>query len=201
MSSVRWQSWLLLLLVGCSRSPAAAPAPEAAAPEAAAPAAAAAATAEGASRSADVQLAPPDEPGQKLVVTGVLIRAEDRTPIPGHRFRIYQADTTGDYRAKNPADERTARLGADVTTDTGGRFTVRTILPGVYGTPPGDPHLHLEVSGAEPPMHVVYFDGFVQKSTVRWEKTTEQAHIIAVTRDGDGAIAGHLTLPVRGVSR
>lgn len=186
IASVRWRTWLLLLLLGCSRSPAV--------PSATAPA-------EGMSRSADVQLAPPDEPGQKLVVTGVLIRAEDRTPIPGHRFRIFQADTTGEYQAKDPADERTARLSADVTTDAHGRFTVRTILPGVYGTPPGDPHLHLEVGGAEPPMHVVYFEGFVQEGTVRWQKTTEQAHIIAVTRIGDGALEGHLTLPVRGVSR
>ncbi|KAB2970032.1 MAG: hypothetical protein F9K18_00280 [Thermoanaerobaculia bacterium] len=200
MPPVSWRTWLLLLLVGCARSPAAVPTPDVSVP---APAAVPADTApaESPSRSADVQLAPPDEPGQKLVVTGVLIRAEDRTPIPGHRFRIFQADTTGEYRASNPADERTARLSADVTTDDGGRFTVRTILPGVYGTPPGDPHLHLEVSGARPPMHVVYFDGFVQESTVRWQKTTEQAHIIAVTRSADGALAGHLTLPVRGVPR
>ena len=78
---------------------------------------------------------------------------------------------------------------------------MRTILPGIYGTPPGDPHLHLEVIGAEPAMHVVYFDGVVQDSTVRWQQTTEQAHIIDVTRADDGTIAGQLTLPVRGVPR
>lgn len=183
---MRWRSWLLILLLGCSRAPAAP---------------ATTATAEATSQSADVQLAPPDEPGQKLVVTGVLIRAEDRTPIPGHRFRIFQADATGEYQAKDPADERTARLSADVTTDAEGRFTVRTILPGVYGTPPGDPHLHIEVSGAEPAMHVAYFEGFVQDGTVRWQKTTEQAHLLAVTRTGDGALEADLTLPVRGVSR
>ena len=169
--------FVLLMLVACSRPPAAAPA-----------------------RSSDVQLAPPGEQGQKLTVTGALLRAEDRTPLAHHRFRIYQADATGDYRAVDPDDERTARLSTDVTTDADGRFVIRTILPGAYGTPLGDPHLHIEVSGAQPPMHVVYFEGFLQESTIRWQKTTEQAHIIAVTRGSDGAISGHLSLPVRGTS-
>jgi protocatechuate 3,4-dioxygenase beta subunit len=169
---------MMLLLLGCSRPPTGTPASE-----------------------GDVQLAPPDEPGQRLTVTGVLVRAEDQTPVPDHRFRIYQADAAGDYRARDPSDERTARLSADVTTDSAGRFVIRTILPGVYGNPPGDPHLHIEVSGAQPAAHVVYFEGFLQESTIRWQKTTEQAHIIPVTRGKDGAISGHLTLPVRGLNR
>lgn len=86
-----------------------------------------------------------------------------------------------------------------MTTDAAGRFVIRTILPGAYGTPLGDPHLHIEVTGAQPAMHVVYFEGFLQASTISWQKTTEQAHIIAVTRGSDGSIAGHLSLPVRRV--
>jgi protocatechuate 3,4-dioxygenase beta subunit len=152
-------------------------------------------------RSHEVDLAPAREPGQKLTVNGVLVRAEDRTPIPNHTFLVYQADATGDYRASDPDDERTARLRAEITTDAAGRFVIRTIVPGAYGTPLGDPHLHMEVRGAQPPMHVVYFEGFLQESTIRWQKTTEQAHIIAVTRGSDGSIAGNLLLPVRRVAR
>lgn len=178
----------LVVLVGCSRSLGTPPQASVTAPAVSDSAAA-----------SDVRLAPAGEPGRALTVTGVLVRAEDRTPIAGHRFLVYQADATGDYRAKDPADERTARLRAQVTTDAAGRFVLRTILPGAYGTPPGDPHLHIEVTGAEPAMHVLYFEGFLQASTIRWQKTTEQAHIIAVTRGSDGSIAGHLSLPVRRV--
>jgi hypothetical protein len=188
--------FLMMVLVGCSRSPSGElPLEASAATPATAPGAA------GALLPSDVQLTRPGEPGLTLTVTGVLLRAEERTPLANHRFRVYQADATGDYRAKDPADERTARLSAEVTTDAAGGFVIRTILPGAYGTPPGDPHLHLEVSGAEPPMHVVYFDGFLQESTIRWQKTTEQAHIVPATRGDDGAIVGRLTLPVKGVAR
>ena len=118
-----------------------------------------------------------------------------------NRFLVYQADTTGDYRASDPDDERTARLRALVTTDAGGHFVLRTILPGVYGDPPGDPHLHIEVSAAQPAMHSVYFAGFAQASTVRWTETTEQGHIAPTTRGDDGALGARLVLPVRGVAR
>jgi protocatechuate 3,4-dioxygenase beta subunit len=184
---MRWVGWLVV--VGCSSSPASAPAPEAAAP--AVPAAAASA----------LQLAPAGEPGQALMVTGILVRADDQTPLAGQRFLVYQSDASGDYRASDPADERTARLRAHVTTDAAGRFALQTILPGAYGDPPGDPHLHIEVLGARPSMHSIYFEGFVQKSTIDWAKTTEQGHIVPVTRGPDGAIAARLTLPVRGVAR
>jgi protocatechuate 3,4-dioxygenase beta subunit len=151
--------------------------------------------------TSDVQLAPPGEPGQALTVTGVLVRAEDRAPIPGERFLVYQATAKGDYEARDPDDERTARLRAVVTTDAAGRFALRTILPGAYGDPLGDPHLHVEVSGARPQMHSIYFEGFVQDSTVRWAQTTEQGHIVPVTRSDGGALAAELTLPVRNVAR
>ena len=100
-----------------------------------------------------------------------------------------------------PDDERTARLAADLVTDASGRFTLRTILPGVYGTPPGDPHLHFEVGAARPPMHSVYFDRFLGESTRRWAATTDQGHIVPLSRDPDGLLTGQLELPVRGVPR
>jgi hypothetical protein len=138
--------------------------------------------------TSDVQLAPPGEPGQALT-------------IPGERFLVYQATAKGDYEASDPGDERTARLRAVVTTDATGRFALRTILPGAYGDPLGDPHLHVEVSGARPSMHSIYFEGFVQDSTIGWAKTTEQGHVVPVTRGDGGALAAEVTLPVRGVSR
>jgi protocatechuate 3,4-dioxygenase beta subunit len=177
------RGWIVsLVLIGCSPSPS----PPPVAPPAA---------------SGEVHLAPPGEPGQALTVTGSLVRADDRTPLAGQRLLVYQADTTGEYRARDPDDERTARLRALVTTDAGGHFVLRTILPGVYGDPPGDPHLHVEVIGAQPAMHSVYFAGFVQASTVRWTETTEQGHIAPTTRGDDGALDARLVLPVRGVAR
>lgn len=180
-----------MVLVGaCSPAPASAPAPVPA------PVAVVAAAPAG-----EVRLAPEGEPGQALTVTGVLVRAEDRTPVASERFLVYQATAKGDYEASDADDERTARLRAVVVTDARGRFALRTIMPGAYGDPLGDPHLHVEVAGAQPSMHSIYFDGFVQDSTVRWAKTTEQGHILPVSRGDDGVLSAEVTLPVRNVAR
>jgi protocatechuate 3,4-dioxygenase beta subunit len=63
-------------------------------------------------------------------VTGVLVRREDGSPLLGRTFRVYQADTTGDPDAREPADERTARLAADLVTDASGHLRIRTVVPG-----------------------------------------------------------------------
>lgn len=69
---------VLMMLVGCSRSVSTPPKASVTAPVAAPVTAA-----------SDVRLAPAGESGRALTVTGVLLRAEDRTPIAGHRFLVY----------------------------------------------------------------------------------------------------------------
>jgi len=88
----------------------------------------------------DIRIAPPDEPGDSLIVTGVVCL--NGRPAPGVSVRVYHADARGRYaqRADQPP-----RLTGVMRTDSVGRYRFRTILPMGYGG--GPPHVHFEVWG------------------------------------------------------
>jgi protocatechuate 3,4-dioxygenase beta subunit len=102
-------------------------------------------------------LAPANEPGARLVVS---VRVVDRKgePVAGARLHVYQTDSTGHYtHGEHVMDEPHARLSGWVTTDTAGRFELRTIRPGGYPKPirlgdrvrriPAHIHMDWEASG------------------------------------------------------
>ena len=76
-------------------------------------------------------LAPPAEPGQRLVVAA---RVVDRSgaPIAGARVHVYHTDSTGQYTRERAMDEPHARLNGRITCDAEGRFELRSIRPGGY---------------------------------------------------------------------
>ena len=76
-------------------------------------------------------LAPTDEPGERLVVSGRVI-GRSGGPIAGARLHVYQADSTGQYTRERAMDEPHARLSGWVTCDSAGRFELRSIRPGGY---------------------------------------------------------------------
>src|SRR5262245_48057545 len=50
------------------------------------------------------QLAGPDEPGDRLVVTGTVFSSDCRTPLPGALIEIWQANHTGVYDTGRPGN-------------------------------------------------------------------------------------------------
>ncbi|MBV8992934.1 MAG: catechol 1,2-dioxygenase, partial [Pseudonocardiales bacterium] len=104
----------------------------------------------------------PDEKGERLLMTGRVLSA-DGTPLDGAGLDVWQADADGLYSGFSgiPA----GILRGKVTTDTEGRFALRTIVPGAYTVPHEGPfgrllgacgrhpwrpaHIHLIVSADE----------------------------------------------------
>jgi protocatechuate 3,4-dioxygenase, beta subunit len=84
--------------------------------------------------------------GQVLVLSGRLVD-ERNTPIPSARIEVWQTDHRGIYM--HPDDSGTAnrdrnfQFYGEASTDDEGRFSFRTILPGVYGSRPR--HLHVKI--------------------------------------------------------
>ena len=103
-----------------------------------------------------IDLAPPGEPGERLLVAVTLLD-RDGEPVADARVRAYQADVEGLYTRERAMDERNARLSAVFTTDAAGRFLLRTIRPGGYEKPvrlrgeeryiPAHIHLDIEAEG------------------------------------------------------
>lgn len=93
------------------------------------------------------RLAPEDEPGEPLTITGTVYDA-DGEPASGIVVYAYHTDATGVY----PPDERYTgwarrhgRLRGWARTDTAGRYRFDTIRPGSYpgGTNPQHVHMHV----------------------------------------------------------
>ena len=75
-----------------------------------------------------------DEPGEPLVVRGVIYQRDGKSPAPGVILYVYQTDATGHY-APGPDQthgRRHGRLRGWMKTDADGRYEFRTIRPAPY---------------------------------------------------------------------
>jgi len=94
--------------------------------------------------SADV--APPNEPGERLEVSGVVYAADGRTPVTSASVYVYHTDARGYYRPDDAMGNRNPRLMALLRTDGQGRYSYRTIRPGSYPGTRVPKHIHYEVT-------------------------------------------------------
>lgn len=100
----------------------------------------------------DTRIAPPGEPGEPLVIEGV-VRNAAGVPQPGIVVYAHQTDATGIYPK---AETRHGRLRAWVRTDAEGRYRFTTIRPGGYPDSRITQHVHLQV--LEPGRSTYYID-------------------------------------------
>ena len=101
-------------------------------------------------KSPRVKIVTPREPGDRLVVTGMLRQAGGQ-PLAGALVYVYQTDARGWYSDRAPhfsggeGDHRHARLFGYLKTGADGRFEVDTIRPQGYPRSTLPQHIHLQV--------------------------------------------------------
>lgn len=88
-------------------------------------------------------LAGPDEPGERLVVTGVVRSTTTCAPLAGTVLDIWHADARGGY------DNAGYHLRGKLVTDAKGRYELHTIVPGRYlnGKRYRPAHIHVKALG------------------------------------------------------
>ncbi len=91
-------------------------------------------------------VAPADEPGSRLEVSGVVYAADGKTPVASASLYVYQTDARGFYRPDDAMGNRNPRLMALLRTDAQGRYSYRTIRPGSYPSTRVPQHIHYEVT-------------------------------------------------------
>ena len=94
----------------------------------------------------EVTIAGPDEPGDRLVVEGI-VTGSDGKPVEGAIVYVYHTDAGGHYSP----DRNTARLCGLMRTGKDGRYRYRTIKPASYPNSTIPAHVHYVVSGASFP--------------------------------------------------
>jgi catechol 1,2-dioxygenase len=115
---------------------------------------------------ARARLAGPDEPGDRLVLTGTVFSADCRTPLPGALIEVWQANHGGLYDTNTPGnftEATTFHLRGMLQADDKGQYRIDTIIPGLekYAGLTRPAHIHFRVMDS---LHVplttqLYFKG------------------------------------------
>ncbi len=103
------------------------------------------------------------EIGQKLIITGKILKADGITPAPGVILYYYQTDTEGFYADRQGLDPRVRRHGylrGWVKSDATGNYAIHTIRPAAYPNRKDPAHIHPSIK--EPGIDIPYYiDEFV----------------------------------------
>ena len=98
--------------------------------------------------TAEMVLAGPDEPGERLVVTGTVFASDGRTPAAGVLIYAYHTDLTGRYTRRGDETgngRRHGRLRGWLVTGADGGYRIDTIRPAGYPGSREPAHVHLNV--------------------------------------------------------
>ena len=102
------------------------------------------------------RLAGPDEPGDRLALTGTVFSSDCRTPLPGALIEVWQANHAGLYDTNKPGnftEATTFHLRGMLYTNEKGEYEIETIVPGRYPVPPNLPGLE-KYAGLTRPAHI-----------------------------------------------
>ena len=90
------------------------------------------------------RMAPANEPGPRLAVSGVVVSA-DGAPVAGASIYAYQTDAEGYYGVKPVSDSNNPRLKVLLRSGPKGEWAFETIRPGSYPNSRAPGHIHFEV--------------------------------------------------------
>ncbi len=101
-------------------------------------------------------LGAPNEPGEKLVVSGTVYSSDCRTVLSRALIEVWQANSAGHYDTDIPGHYTEAtsfHLRGMLNTDERGHYEIGTVMPGRYPIPPGLPGLE-QFAGQTRPAHI-----------------------------------------------
>ncbi len=116
--------------------------------------------------------------GIPLTLTGQVLDAEC-SPVAGAVLDFWQADGAGVY------DNSGFDLRGTQTTDEEGRYTLRTVIPGLY--PSRTEHIHVKVTGPDGVVHTtqLYFPDVPQNDS---DGIFSDAMLVTVTQQSDDSM-------------
>jgi protocatechuate 3,4-dioxygenase beta subunit len=138
-----------------------------------------------------------DEPGEPMIIRGVIYKSDGKTPAPGVILYVYHTDNKGLY---SPATNQTTakrhgHLRGWVKTDEKGRYELKTIRPASYPNSRNPQHIHPIIK--EPGATLYWIDEFLfadDPVLTESEKSHQQKRggsgIISLTKNDKGIWIG-----------
>jgi protocatechuate 3,4-dioxygenase beta subunit len=102
----------------------------------------------------ETQIAPDDEPGERIYLTGTVYQSDGKTPAAGILIYAYHTNVRGIYEKKGDETGNGLRHGylrGWMRTDKNGRYGIQTIMPAPYPNRPEAAHVHITLSGPDLP--------------------------------------------------
>ena len=146
-----------------------------------------------------MQLSPPKEPGEALVISGVVYKADRKTPAPGTRIYVYQTDREGWY-SRPVSDNRNPRIKGWLTVAQDGRYEIQTIRPGSYPNSRNPQHIHIHLAAEGIPEHVIdeyqFADDPLLDSSRKAiaDREGRWSHVVKLAKGADGVWRGQRDL-------
>jgi protocatechuate 3,4-dioxygenase, beta subunit len=141
---------------------------------------------------AEITIANPDEPGERLTISGTIYQKDGRTPAQGIILYLYHTDAEGNYSpGKNQTQAiRHGHLRGWIKTGPDGKYVFHTILPASYPNTKAPRHIHPTIK--EPGLVPYYIDEYLfdndpnlpEKERARQEKRGGSG-IISITKNAD----------------
>ncbi|MBX2961429.1 MAG: intradiol ring-cleavage dioxygenase [Cyclobacteriaceae bacterium] len=131
------------------------------------------------------KLAPEDEPGEPLIISGTIYKRDGKTPARDVVLYVYQTDNNGLYSPgpKQTLARRHGHLRGWVKTDAQGRYEFYTIRPASYPNSQNPQHIHPIIK--EPGLSLYWIDEFLFEDD---PVLTEQEKARQEKRGGSGII-------------
>lgn len=112
--------------------------------------------------SAVMAIADTKEPGERLIISGTVFKADGKTPYPGLILYAYHTDNTGRYSKSGKETgihKRHGRLHGWCKTDSRGHYEIHSIRPAHYPGNTIPAHIHAAVK--TPAGESFYINDFV----------------------------------------
>ena len=144
-----------------------------------------------------LQLVPDDEPGEWIVVEGLVVDPAG-TALPGAIVTLFATDAEGRYHPEIEG-ERTARSFGTLVADAEGRFMFKTVRPGPYPGTRNARHIHISARAdglrLARPGYAVFDDDPLLYEPQSAEQRGEAIRI--VMQAANGQAHGTMVLPMR----
>lgn len=127
--------------------------------------------------SRTMSIAPDNEPGEKLEISGTIYKSDGITPYPNVILYAYQTDHTGHYSKKGNetgAQKWHGYLHGWCMTDSNGQYRIKTIRPARYPDNSMPAHIHAAIKKQNGEMY--WISDFVFKD----DELVNQAYLATI---------------------